>query len=280
MVPVLIGMGFLGKNGAGMMIDFNTGLAMSTTDANPEIYQLQANSKGHFVLNIVHHLTRGQSRLEGHAHVVVRAPTASSSETHDTQVLELGAVWFDMTARDRELEAADLDLARQRMWQLYASSQQSFATATAASAQMCRSQPAIASSTSSTCSPRDGDGGLRACSLREDCRGRDQVKDSQGQSSAIGHESASPRRHQGSPGQVESVAMLQPAHCRHSEEQQPRAMDSLQRVQPEAGLHAPPREENPAMVLRRISSSHSWEIASLPQRSISRCRRRSTPRRS
>ena len=242
MVPVLIGMDFLGKSGVGMMIDFNTDLAMNTTDANPEIYQLQANSKGHFVLNIVHHLTKGQSRLEGHAHVVVRAPIASSSETHDTQVLELGAVWFDMTACDRELEAADLDLARQRMWQLYTRSQQSLATASAASAQMCRSQPAISSSTTSTRSPRDGIGDLRVCSLREDCRDRDQVQDSQGQGSTTGCESTSSRRQPRSSSQVESVAMLQPAHCRHTEEQQPRSMDPLLRVQPEAVLHTSSRE--------------------------------------
>ena len=45
LVPVLVGMDFLGPSGVGMMIDFGTGLAMHTNDSTPVIYQLEANQR-------------------------------------------------------------------------------------------------------------------------------------------------------------------------------------------------------------------------------------------
>ena len=59
LVPVLIGMDYLGQHGVGMMIDFASGLAMNTKETNPQPYRLQSNRKGHYVLDIVHHLTKG-----------------------------------------------------------------------------------------------------------------------------------------------------------------------------------------------------------------------------
>ena len=55
LVPVLVGMGYLGQHGHGMMLDFTTGLAMSTKEEEPDIFQLSANKKGHFVFDIVQH---------------------------------------------------------------------------------------------------------------------------------------------------------------------------------------------------------------------------------
>ncbi|CAE7332984.1 unnamed protein product, partial [Symbiodinium sp. KB8] len=62
LVPVLIGMDFLGPQGQGMMIDFNTGLAMftKTSDPRPPVQQLQMTSKGHYVLNLATYLTGGR----------------------------------------------------------------------------------------------------------------------------------------------------------------------------------------------------------------------------
>ena len=92
LVPVLVGMDFLGKDGVGMMIDFHTGLAMNTKDASPQIFQLMRNHKGHFILDIAQHLTKGHTRHEGQAHVLVRSTPTTSSEPFQNQVLELGTV--------------------------------------------------------------------------------------------------------------------------------------------------------------------------------------------
>ena len=72
LVPSLIGMDYLGAQGVGMMIDFATGLAMKTKEPQPKIFKLDVNHKGHFTLDFVDHLTRGQTCHEGQAHVVVR----------------------------------------------------------------------------------------------------------------------------------------------------------------------------------------------------------------
>ena len=92
LVPVLAGMDFLGKDSVGMMIDFHTGLAMNTKNASPQIFQLTRNHKGHFILDIVQHLTKGHTRHEGQAHVLVRSTPTTSSEPIQNQVLEQGTV--------------------------------------------------------------------------------------------------------------------------------------------------------------------------------------------
>ncbi|CAE7564781.1 unnamed protein product, partial [Symbiodinium necroappetens] len=59
LVPILIGMDFIGPEGVGMLIDFATGLAMFTKESSPEIFQLDVNSKGHYTLDLVQYLARG-----------------------------------------------------------------------------------------------------------------------------------------------------------------------------------------------------------------------------
>ncbi|CAE7893849.1 unnamed protein product, partial [Symbiodinium necroappetens] len=99
LVPILIGMDFLGKDANGLIIDFTTGLATSSLDDRPEIFQLQRNRKGHFMLDIREYITRGHVNLEGHAHVVVSSSnsTLSQSEAH---VIEFHVVQFDLTVSD------------------------------------------------------------------------------------------------------------------------------------------------------------------------------------
>ena len=100
LVPVLIGMDFLGKNGNGVMIDFGTGLAMCTQDAHPEIFQLNVNPKGHYVYDLVEHLTRGRSCHEGNAHVIVRQSEVARCNDMSHQVLELWTAWIDLSMSD------------------------------------------------------------------------------------------------------------------------------------------------------------------------------------
>ncbi|CAE7443123.1 Cacna1h [Symbiodinium natans] len=103
LVPVLIGMDFLGCNGAGMMIDFATGNAMFTCDSQPQIFPLKANHKGHFTLDIVQYLTEGKRCDVGQPHVLVRAGAKASKPLETHTVLELGVVWFDLAASEEIL---------------------------------------------------------------------------------------------------------------------------------------------------------------------------------
>ena len=118
LVPILIGMDFLGKDGNGLIIDFTTGLVTSTLDEQPEILQLKQNSKGHYMLDIREFLTKGHVNLEGHAHVVVSsAPTGiQQPEVH---VLEFHVVQFDLTVSDMELENAVLQRSRAKLVEMH-----------------------------------------------------------------------------------------------------------------------------------------------------------------
>ncbi|CAE7826823.1 unnamed protein product, partial [Symbiodinium sp. CCMP2456] len=125
LVPVLVGMDCLGRDGIGIMIDFASGLAMNTKEPNPTIYPLTVNKKGHYTLDILHHLTQGYTSEEGQAHVVVRTSASECAVPQDQQFLELGTVWFDLTACDAELDERELQMSRDRMWQLYNASRTS-----------------------------------------------------------------------------------------------------------------------------------------------------------
>ena len=92
LVPILIGMDFLGKQGQSMIVDFSTGLFVSTQEPNPQAERLQENRKGHFMLDLCHYLTRGHRRQEGHARVVVLPPAVSLTSAPEVHVLELHPV--------------------------------------------------------------------------------------------------------------------------------------------------------------------------------------------
>ncbi|OLQ13328.1 hypothetical protein AK812_SmicGene2724 [Symbiodinium microadriaticum] len=120
LVPILIGMDFIGPEGVGMLIDFATGLAMFTKESSPEIFQLNVNSKGHYTLDLVQYLTRGHKVVDGHAHVLVRDDHQSTISSMSHQMLELWTVWIDLQVSDQHLLERDLSAARERMWKLYA----------------------------------------------------------------------------------------------------------------------------------------------------------------
>ena len=161
LVPVLVGMDFLGKNGSGVLIDFGTGLAMCTRDDNPEIFQLHVNAKGHYVYDIVHHLTRGFSCKDGNAHVIVRHPKVDDSLSMSHQMLELWTAWVDLTVSDMELNERELAVSRDRLWRVYREGHVTAADS-AVPAQMCGPSvsafPTSSSSSSHGCFSRIASG--------------------------------------------------------------------------------------------------------------------------
>ncbi|CAE7802513.1 GIP, partial [Symbiodinium necroappetens] len=130
LVPILIGMDFLGSGGVGMLIDFSTGLAMLSKEVRPEIFQLSVNKKGHFTMDIVHYLTNGQRCDEGQAHVVVRELNHSSSFHYSQQMLELWTAWIDLNVSDQQYDARELELSRSRLLTLYNHSRNASSPAT------------------------------------------------------------------------------------------------------------------------------------------------------
>ena len=119
LVPVLIGMDFMGCNGAGLMVDFARGFGMFTSDPNPEIFKLDVNHKGHYTLDLVQYLTKGHRSEEGHPHVVVRSSSPTKPTCSSHALLELGVVWFDLQASDHALDEPEDEQSHQLMWQLY-----------------------------------------------------------------------------------------------------------------------------------------------------------------
>ena len=244
LVPVLIGMDYLGPNGVGMMIDFATGLAMNTKDPKPEVYQLQTNRKGHLVLDIVQYLTQGNVNHEGQAHVVVRAPLKSDNNpAYDQQVLELGTLWLDMTVQDAELDAQELQIARDRMWQLFEASRMS-TSSSAFPAQMSGTlgaeNPTTTSSTHSNgdvlsghSHHRPGDRGAAGCSSQ----GEGRQGQAESSCSVSRHDTPHESRPTGSQDGGGSMAVLRPSHPECTGVERPWGVDHMQRVQRETALH-------------------------------------------
>ena len=154
LVPILIGMDFLERQGNGMVIDFTTGLATSTLEECPEVVHLNQNRKGHFMLDVCFYLTRACTRQEGHAHVVVLPDGVSMEPTSEVHVLELHPVMFDLAAGEAELEARELEQSRQHVLNLHRlSREQQGLPVTASFAQMGNTTARQApTSTSPSCS--------------------------------------------------------------------------------------------------------------------------------
>ena len=92
LVPILVGMDHLGDNGAALMVDFNTGMALNTLEENPQPYQLRRNHKGHCVMDIKQYLTGGNHNHAGHA--TIRVVANRRSEQFESRVLEFHPVVF------------------------------------------------------------------------------------------------------------------------------------------------------------------------------------------
>ena len=246
LVPVLVGMDFLGPSGVGMMIDFGAGLAMHTNDSNdstPVIYQLEANQKGHRVLDIVYHLTQGHRSNEGQAHVIVRdlSPQEdTSNQAH--QLLELGTMYIDMAASDHAPSEHALAVTRDRVWQLYQHGHPG-APPAASTAQMGASSFNLQSTPSSSRSFGHGSAVLAAADLPQPGRRADPHCSRKGQGVAqeevqiAGPNKEDSRGSSRSTIAADSVAMLRQAHPGTGSEQCPRKLDHVQLPQPEAPLH-------------------------------------------
>ena len=245
LVPVLIGMDFMGHNGAGLMVDFSRGFAMFTSDPQPEIFKLDVNHKGHYTLDIVKYLTKGIRCDEGHPHVVVRAAPSPKASHSAHAVLDLGVVWFDLQASDRSLEERENELSRERMWQLYHHAR---CPPAAISAQMCgHSVPNSPTTTPSRSLLNHG--GVVACNQArrglcgsrggEDHGGKPEGKvcggEEQGEATGpnAGYEDGCER----SQGQSHTMALLGNSHSKCSSSQSPRPVGGLRGVLCTSSVH-------------------------------------------
>ncbi|CAE7192335.1 Smyd3 [Symbiodinium necroappetens] len=99
--PLLVGMDFI--QDVGLLVDFRSGLAMNTLDPEPSIYELPRNRKGHLMVDVRYHLTKGKICDQGHARITV-CQNPSDVCDHDNQWLELSVVWFDMSECDAQFD--------------------------------------------------------------------------------------------------------------------------------------------------------------------------------
>ena len=241
LVPILVGMDFLGEKGSGMAIDFSTGLAMSTFDDTPDIFQLKNNSKGHFLLDIRYHLTRGFSRQSGHAHVKVTPSSKTSLPSEEVHVLDLHVVQFDMTVCDSLIDEQEMRQSRERLRRLQEASLRLRAAAPPGS--MCGPcGPAVISTTLSSTSLCDGNphASTSANGNRKDSSGQPQ---GEGQGEAAGSLSSSTWRSSGPSCVQEELAVLRQPHCGQSSVEQLRQLDPLCRVRLPDSVRTPPRGE-------------------------------------
>ena len=154
---------------------------MNRHEAEPIIYELPRNRKGHLMVDVRQHLTKGMTCDHGHAHVSVCQALPAALPEEEVSWLELGTLWFDLSACDLQFEQQEREEVESRMWMLFQRAREhDLSTATAATAQMCgASQATLPSTTPSSCSLLDGgiypsaaDGGLG-----EDCGDQHQGKD-------------------------------------------------------------------------------------------------------
>jgi ribonuclease HI len=114
LVPILIGMDHIGTSGCQMLVDFSLGYVIDGVDPQAELYQLKTNSKGHFVYDVVYHLTRGKSNQQGSAHVHVdRSEQQVFSSTLQFRPLEF---YHSQVERKAPVNP---DQRKELMWKLY-----------------------------------------------------------------------------------------------------------------------------------------------------------------
>ena len=89
LVPVLVGMGFAGDTGTGMVVDLVDGTCVFSLIDPLQHYTLQQNSKGHYMVDLVEYLTGGVTVSQGHANIILLQERHVS---FDVEVLELHVV--------------------------------------------------------------------------------------------------------------------------------------------------------------------------------------------
>ena len=123
LVPVLLGMDHLSGRDApesAMTVDFATGLALDSNNPKPDIYQLQSNSKGHYVRDIVYYPTQGFSNPNGTPSISVHEGEIQSAEL---QTLEFHPVeFYDISTFEKELDDESRRKSEQHLLALHAAS--------------------------------------------------------------------------------------------------------------------------------------------------------------
>ncbi|CAE7241764.1 Smyd3 [Symbiodinium sp. CCMP2592] len=115
--PLLVGMDFIHE--VGLLVDFRTGLAMNTREDSPVIYELPRNRKGHLMVDVRHHLTKGQVCDHGHVHASVLQSPAVPVPDQSNNWLELSTMWIDMSACDEQFDQQERAEVEAHMWKLF-----------------------------------------------------------------------------------------------------------------------------------------------------------------
>ena len=103
-----------------MTVDFATGLALDSNNPKPDIYQLQSNSKGHYVRDIVYYLTQGFSNRNGTPSITVHEGEIQSAEL---QTLEFHPVeFYDISTFEKEFDDVSRRRSEQQLLALHAAS--------------------------------------------------------------------------------------------------------------------------------------------------------------
>lgn len=232
MVPILVGMDYLGDAHFGLCIDFPTGMAIQTNDG--EAFQLPVNQKGHYVLDVVQLLTEGHECHEGHATIRVKGAEA----VHSLQSLEFHPVeYYDLTVSERMLDEKVKIEAVQRLRTLRSLAQPSNASASGSALMISKSNSA--NSSSSKCARHVDLQGDDHCGAVQAVDQHGEAKHTEeGTSSAFRSFQRGQYGPEGSKGQGQSMAVLCGAHTDGSAIQPARSMDRMCSVRPTSVLCA------------------------------------------
>ena len=102
LVPVLIGMDWLGTQGVGAIIDYNDGHCCLCNHSS-SIIQLPTNHQGHCFLDVVHFLTLGNVNKGNSVRVNLEVDDASASPFVEGQIIELLTVHGPWTTSQQDL---------------------------------------------------------------------------------------------------------------------------------------------------------------------------------
>ncbi|CAK9105955.1 unnamed protein product [Durusdinium trenchii] len=121
LVPILIGMNHLAGPHSSMMVDFATGFALDSHEAHPDIYQLEKNKKGHYMLDIAFFLTRGFTCHDGHPriHVIEKDTSNMINDHHTLQFMPLELLSQEHARVVHEHDEARLRQSRQQLMTLH-----------------------------------------------------------------------------------------------------------------------------------------------------------------
>ena len=134
LVPILVGMDHLGPSGCQMLVDFGSGYVIDGVDVKPSIYKLDTNNKGHYVYDVVYHLTRGFFNSEGSAVVKI-----CEEHVHPDSLATLQFRPLEFYQSVVDYKSHDSDESRQALlWQLYHHTR---GGAAFQAAQMCSTAP-------------------------------------------------------------------------------------------------------------------------------------------